>query len=228
VTSQAATTNADRVYRAIRLDILNGRLAPGSRMRVEQLRERYQVSSGVVREALPRLAGEGLAVLAPQQGYSVISVSEEDLRHLTQARIAIETQVFRQSIEAGDLEWEARVVSAHHTLSRISMVTDSGDLSEDWAPTHAAFHGALLMGCPNAWLRGMAASMRELAEVYRSWSWKPGEARDRAIAAEHEELRDLALARDADGGCAALATHIRLTTEILLEARYNAVGGHPT
>jgi DNA-binding GntR family transcriptional regulator len=84
------------------------------------------------------------------------------------------------------------------------------------------------MGCPNAWLRGLAESMRELAEVYRSWSWKPGEARHRVIAAEHKELRDLALARDADRGCAALASHIRLTTEILLEARYNAVGTRRT
>ncbi len=212
------STRADRAYRAIRADILNGRLEPGSRLRVEALSERYEASSGVLREALPRLAGEGLAVLVPQQGYSVVAISADELRHLTQARVAIECQVFRQSMEAGDLAWESQVASSHHILSRTPIVTTADDLNDEWKEAHTAFHRALLAGCPNAWLRQLAESMRDHTEVYRSWSRRSGEERDRDIHAEHERLRDLALGRDLEEGVAALAAHIELTTDVLLEA----------
>lgn len=217
--AQSGSTRADLVYRRLRADILNGRLEPGRRLRVEELSRAYEVSSGVLREALPRLVGQGLAVLLPQQGYRVISISPEDLRHLTEARVSIETQVLRQSILAGDLDWESAVVATHHTLSRIDMLTATGELNEEWTAAHQEFHQALLEGCPNARLRGIADSMRELAEVYRAWSAEPGEAHDRDVAAEHQTLRDLALARDADGASRALAAHIQLTTDLLLETR---------
>jgi DNA-binding GntR family transcriptional regulator len=217
MTPGAGSTRADLVYQRLRTDILNGRLEPGQRLRVEQLSQDYSVSSGVLREALPRLAGEGLATLLPQQGYRVIAVSPEDLRHLTEARIAIETQVLRQSIASGSLDWESDVVAAHHTLTRIAMLTADGAVSEEWRAAHADFHRALLAGCPNIRLRAIAESMREVAEVYRVWSAGPGLAADRDVAAEHQALADAAAARDTESAAALLTDHIQLTTDLLLD-----------
>jgi DNA-binding GntR family transcriptional regulator len=217
MTPGAGSTRADLIYQRLRADILNGRLEPDQRLRIEQLSQEYGVSSGVLREALPRLAGEGLATLLPQQGYRVISVSPDDLRHLTEARVAIETQVFRQSIAHGSLDWESDVVAAHHTLTRIAMLTPDGEVSEDWRAAHAEFHRALLAGCPNVRLRAIAESMREIAEVYRVWSAAPGLAADRDVAAEHRALAEAAAARDADTGAALLEAHIQLTTDLLLQ-----------
>jgi DNA-binding GntR family transcriptional regulator len=218
MTPGAGSTRTDVVYQQLRTDILNGRLEPGQRLRFEQLSQEYGVSSGVLREALPRLAGEGLATLLPQQGYRVISVSPEDLRHLTEARIAIETQVLRQSIGSGPVEWESEVVAAHHTLSRMEMLTADGVVSDEWRAAHADFHRALLAGCPNVRLRAIADSMREVAEVYRGWSAGPGLAAERDVAAEHKALAEAATARDADAACDLLARHIQLTTDLLLDS----------
>jgi DNA-binding GntR family transcriptional regulator len=218
MTPGAGSTRTDVVYQQLRTDILNGRLEPGQRLRFEQLSQEYGVSSGVLREALPRLAGEGLATLLPQQGYRVISVSPEDLRHLTEARIAIETQVLRQSIASGPLEWESEVVAAHPTLTRKEMLSRDGVVSDEWRAAHADFHRALLAGCPNVRLRAIADSMREVAEVYRGWSAGPGLAAERDVAAEHKDLAEAATARDADTASALLANHIQLTTDLLLDA----------
>lgn len=214
--SSGSTTRVDLVYRRLRSDILNGRLEAGSRLGIESLSARYGVSGGVLREALPRLVGQGLAVSLPQQGFRVISVSAEDLRHLTEARVAIETQVLRQSVESGSVGWEAQLLASHHNLRRTPYATGDGDISEDWTDAHMSFHRALLAGCANPRLVAIADMLRETACVYQCWSRRPGDDRNRDIAAEHAELCDLALERDAAGAVAALARHIELTTQLIL------------
>ena len=207
------------MYRRLRSDILNGHLEAGSRLGIEFLSTRYGVSGSVVREALPRLVGQGLAVSLPQQGFRVISVSVEDLRHLTEARVAIETQVLRQSILSGSVEWESQGVGSHHNLKRTPYTADDGDISEEWTAAHMSFHRALLAGCANPRLISIAEMLRETASVYQCWSRKPGEERHRDIAAEHAELCELALDRDASRAVEALATHIQLTTQLILGDR---------
>lgn len=212
-----SSTRADEVYRRLRSDILNGRLEPGSRLRVEALSETYGVSSGVLREALPRLAGQGLTVLVPQQGFRVVSVSAEDLLHLTEARVAIETLVLRQSVTLGTTEWEANLVASHHHLVRTPEYEANGDVNEEWASAHVRFHESLLAGCPNLRLRSIGESLREAAEVYRYWSSGPGVMHHRNIEAEHKAIFDRALARDADGAAIAVQDHIEATTRLLLD-----------
>jgi DNA-binding GntR family transcriptional regulator len=211
-----ASSRADLVYRRLRADILNGRLKPGSPLRMGALCEAYQVSSGVLREALPRLVGQGLAVSVPQQGYRVVSVSAGDLVHLTEARSAIETQVLRQSMQSGGIEWESDVLAVGHLLDNTPYLTADGDINEEWQEVHGRFHSTLLSGCPNPHLRAIAASLRDFAEVYLSWSRRPGEAQSRDIDAEHRAIGEGVLAHDVDGAVAALKRHIELTTQLLI------------
>jgi DNA-binding GntR family transcriptional regulator len=219
-----SSTRADLVYQRLRADILNGRLQPGSRLRVEALGERYGASSGVLREALPRLAGQGLAVLAPQQGFRVVSVSIEDLMHLTEARLAIETLVLTHSLREGTTEWEANLVASHHHLSRTPQYAEDGDVNEEWSAANVRFHSALLEGCSNLRLLSITESLRDAAEVYRYWSSKPGENHHRDVAAEHKAICDRALERDVPAAVEALRFHIETTTRLVLEARGEAAG----
>src|SRR5690349_21307966 len=120
----STNTRVDATYRRIRADIIGGRLAPGSRLLFAEMTERYGASTGVLREALPRLVEQGLVVSQPQIGFRVMSLSVDDLRHLTEARVAIETLVLRQSVTHGDLAWETTVLGAHHTLARTPKLGD--------------------------------------------------------------------------------------------------------
>jgi len=211
-----ASSRAETLYRQLRADILNGRLKPGSPLRMGALCEAYQVSSGVLREALPRLVGQGLAVSVPQQGYRVVSVSAEDLMHLTEARSTIEALVLNQSMREGGIEWESEVLAVGHLLHNTAYLDGNGDINEEWQEAHGRFHSTLLSGCPNPHLRATAASLRDFAEVYLSWSRRPGEAQSRDIAAEHRAISERALAHDPDGAVAALKRHIELTAQLLL------------
>jgi DNA-binding GntR family transcriptional regulator len=215
---QPLSTNVDRVLAEIRSDILAGRSRPGTRLRLTGLTQRHACSMGVLREALSRLVSQGLVEAEPQHGFRVMSISPSDLCDLTGARKAIETLVVREAVAHGSLAWEGELLAAHHALSRTTqMAADDPDrLSEDWTKAHAAFHNALLDGCPNPRLRAIARSLRDSAELYRQWSVPLGHGEDRDIGREHEALLQAALDRDADMAATILASHIQRTTHDLV------------
>src|SRR5882757_3417211 len=104
----------EKTYRRIRTDIVFGKLAPAEKLKLDRLREDYRASVSTLRELLNRLVSEGLVVAEGQRGFEVAPVSAQDLRELAALRLLLETHALTQSFETGDVDWEGRVVSAHH------------------------------------------------------------------------------------------------------------------
>jgi DNA-binding GntR family transcriptional regulator len=211
-----STTRADEAYGRIRRDVLNGRHRPGSKLLAGTLCDQYGISSGVLREVLPRLAGEGLVVSEPQRGFRVADVSVEDLRQLTELRILVESEALRQAIAHGDLRYEADLVAAHHTLAGSRPLDPSGDICDEWLQAHAAFHHALLAGAPNLRLQSVATQLRDATEVYRCWSGPLGDEPDRDVAGEHRRILDATIARTTEVAVALLSQHYEHTTAIMI------------
>lgn len=212
------TTLTERVYAGVRADILAGRHQPGARLRFAALSQQYDVSTAVVREALIRLAERHLLVLAPNQGFRVVEISRQDLIDLTEVRVLIEGRALRLSVEKGDMEWEAGVVSTHHVLARTPLYSgDGAGTTDEWAAAHNAFHEALGAGCGNARLVGMTHLLRDSSELYRQLSVKAPSERERDVAGEHRALMELAVARRADDAVESLRQHLQRTTDLLLD-----------
>ncbi|MEC5385277.1 GntR family transcriptional regulator [Uliginosibacterium sp. H3] len=87
---------ADRVYEAIYAAVLDHRLAPGSRLREEELASTFAVSRTLVRQALHRLAQDGVIVLRPNRGAQVPEPTRRDGEHVFDARRVIECEVVRR------------------------------------------------------------------------------------------------------------------------------------
>jgi DNA-binding GntR family transcriptional regulator len=204
----APTTRTEEVFEQVRSDLLNGRFEPGQRIKAVGLGQRFGVSLSVVREALTRLSEQGLLVANPQRGFSVRSLSVDDLGDLTGVRVQIETMALRQAFARGDLAWETQVLGSHHTLERTPVTTDDGSFNEEWPVAHRAFHQALLVGCGSPRLQEISTALRDSAELYRRWYWALVDDHNRDIAAEHRQLKDLALKRDADRAVEVLTAHI--------------------
>ena len=206
------------VHAQLREEILGGELAPGSRLKVAGLAARFDVSASVVREALTRLSEQGLVLSAPHTGFRVKPVSAEDLLDLTRLRTDIDLIGLRRSLEKGGVEWEARLVAAHHRLARTEPFED-GDpsrLTEAWAAAHAEFHQALIEGSGSPRLLELAASLRDAAEIYRRWSFR-SDGRSRDVAGEHQALLDASLARDAERAGEILTRHLQRTADSLTD-----------
>jgi DNA-binding GntR family transcriptional regulator len=153
-----ASTRTDEVYQVLHKDLLNGRIAPGERLRLVELSARFGVSQSVTREALVRLAETGLVVATPQRGFRVRDLSVQDIEALTEARVQIELVTLQFAIERGDIHWETSVVASHHLLEKTSVESADGRFNEEWAQRHRAFHRALLSGCANPHLEGSLPS----------------------------------------------------------------------
>jgi GntR family transcriptional regulator, rspAB operon transcriptional repressor len=100
-------TLSDRVYQRLRDAILDGRLASGQWLRQEILSNELGTSQLPVREAIRRLASEGLAVRIPYRGVQVVEYSPEDIIDMFNVRLVLECMAVRYAatrISPGDLE----------------------------------------------------------------------------------------------------------------------------
>ena len=209
-------TRTEQVYDRLRSDLLNGILHPSQKLKMVELTERFGVSQSVVREALTRLTEQGLLVATPQRGFRVRDLSIEDIAELTETRIQVESIAVRLAVERGDLQWETGILAAHHRLERTPVTRDDGTVSEDWSGHHRDFHQALLTGCGNRRLESVASSLRDSAELYRRWYWVLTDDHQRDLAAEHRQLKELALARNADRAVEVLTDHIERAPSLLI------------
>lgn len=214
-------TKADRVFDSLRGDILAGRHRPGARLLYTDLCGQYATSTGVLREALLRLCEQGLVAGEAQRGFRVVPLSPADLNELTEARCELETLTLRLAMTHGDIDWESRLIAAHHRLARSPQldVDDPDRLSEAWVSAHEEFHAALLDGCANVRLTSITATLRASAELYRRWSVPLGRESGRDIPSEHAGILEAAVARDIPRAVDLLGQHIRRTTEILLRSQ---------
>ena len=216
-TKQRAASLTAHVHEQLRADILNGRHAPGSPLRLASLAKQFEVSMSVIREALVRLAEQHLVVLAPNQGFRVVDISREDLVDLTEMRIMLEGLALRRSIENGDVNWEAKILATHHVLERAPLARDGEPgTTDEWSAAHAAFHDALGVACDSPRLLTMVRSLRDSSELYRQLSGAGGGEGSRDIAGEHRQLMELATSRQADQAVEALRLHFQRTTDAVL------------
>jgi DNA-binding GntR family transcriptional regulator len=202
-----ATTIADRAYHRIRTDIVFGRLAPGARLRLELMATIYGASVSTLREILSRLSSEGLIVAEGQRGFQVAPVSADGFRDVAAMRLLLETYAIPLSFEAGDLEWESRLVAAHHKLAVLERRMMGGDQSEaeTWKRYDRQFHQTLIDACGSQTLLDLYAGV---FDQYLRYQMVAVVFRGAIAAEEHRRLLDSALSRDAGLACDVLAEHV--------------------
>ncbi|MBY8889350.1 GntR family transcriptional regulator [Streptomyces sp. PTM05] len=214
---------SEQVHAHLRDAIMRGDHAPGDALKPQDLAKEQGVSLAVVREALVRLVGEGLAERLPNRGFAVPPFSDRRWQEIAEARKTIEPAVLRMSVERGDVDWEARVRAAHHRLVRTpAYLPEEGEhYSGAWAEAHRAFHRTLLEGCGNPTLLETFDRLWIASELARRWSAHRNPGRDGAE--EHRRLEEAALARDADTAAEVLVRHLTLTAAGLTDGADRAV-----
>lgn len=204
----ARETIGATIYHRLRSDIIMGRLLPGQRLRLDQLKEDYAAGASTLREALSRLTADGFVLAEGQRGFEVTPISAEGLHEIAALRLLIEEHALRRSFAQGTLDWEAHVIAAHHRLDSHEIRLESGDASEitAWRKSDWQFHQALISAC------GSKVLMQTHAEVFDKYlryqmialAFRPAASRS-----EHLALKEAALARDVPGAVALLRRHLQ-------------------
>lgn len=207
-------TLSEKAYEALRHDIVRGALAAGKPLRLAELSTRYGMGFSPLREALNRLQAERLVTAESLRGFRVAPVSPEAFEDAVSARILIETEALRAAIRTGGDDWAAGIVAALYSLKlQVERGADATDIWELEA-RHHAFHRALLAACNSAWMMEFFERLYMATERYRiPVLLASAGASSRDIQAEHSDLAEATLARDADRAAELLRQHYLRTAE---------------
>jgi DNA-binding GntR family transcriptional regulator len=199
----------DVLAAALRTRILEGELPPGMPLREEALAGEYDVARHTLRSALRALQGEGLVQILPNRGARVTSLSPEDVRGLSDLRIALEVESARMALARGGGRLPA---SVHDAAARLAALCRRR--RPKWGPVaeaHEELHHSIVLAADSP---RMAAVHRQAGAELRlfvlqlppTWTFE-------RIAADHLEL----IRRLEADGPDALRPHIEESTRALLE-----------
>jgi DNA-binding GntR family transcriptional regulator len=209
-------TLSERAAILVERDIIAGQLAPGARLGIVDLVQRYDIGATPLREGLSRLVSRGLIVGIGQRGFRVADISREDLADITDMRSLVEIEALRLAIAHGDDGWEAGIVGSLHQMRRHIERTgnDFREGAPDFDRLHKAFHTSLLSACGSKRLLSAHSDLYDQAYRYRRVMMR-GFDSGRKFVAEHQRLADAVLARDVGKAQAMLKTHLRSTLEFV-------------
>ena len=142
-----STSLTSQLTQSLRDELLNGTFRPGQQLRLNQLSQQFHVSLSPLREALSRLAAEGLVIAQDQRGYQAAPVSVRNHQEITELRTMLEPHALRISMQQGGEDWEVAVLAAHHRLQQVEKraASDPEALAE-WEIRHREFHLMLIGG----------------------------------------------------------------------------------
>ncbi len=207
---------AAQILESLTNDIIQCEYSPRQKLHIKTLKDRYNVGTSPLREALSQLIAKDLVISENQRGFYVSDISIEDLTDIYQARSKIESLCIEMAIEKGDDFWEANLIAASHRLNKYSK---SGEIEMgEWQSRHAAFHEALVVGCMSPRLFQIRDSLFEKSTRYRNLWLKENVTNTEALKInqnEHAALLILALERDKKAAKKLIEAHIMTPVEII-------------
>jgi DNA-binding GntR family transcriptional regulator len=217
--TQEASSRSEAIYLDLRQKLLRGEFAPNYRLKLSELCAERGVSVSVAREALTRLAEQGLIQSQPNKGFYVPDYTVEEINDLAFLRAHIEALAIRLAIERGGAAWEASVVATHHELRLTPRVPASADQTGNhrWSRAHAAFHAACVAACGSPRLLAAQHRLYDEAEVLRQMSDMSG-GLSRDVESEHAAIVQAITSRDAESAAELIRGHVEFTARLSVKA----------
>ncbi|MEZ4500086.1 MAG: GntR family transcriptional regulator [Thermomicrobiales bacterium] len=206
----ATATLAEQVYDNLRQGILANDYPPGTSLREESLAAHFAVSRVPVREALRRLAADGLVTLTPRLGATVSSLSPKQFLDAYRVREALETLAIRLAVPnftAEDME------ALRHCNDQMRLHATNGDTTAFFA-ANAAFHDLIMIRADNDDLRSIYSTLMDRMRRYRWPSLDLRGGMERSVG-EHDAILGAIVAGDQDEAARLLAAHIHVPQKIL-------------
>ncbi len=202
-----SATLADRVFEQLRRAIVEGEIAPGSKISEPEMAARFGISRGPLREAMRRLESTNLVERRPNLGARVVTLTSEQLIEIYVVREALEGMAARLAAEhmADEaieelkhlLEQHRREVAREYWQAYFQK---EGDMD---------FHYRIVKGSGNQRLIGILCDdLYHLARMYRC-QFGMGSDRARDALKEHALIVDAIAERDGELAELLMRRHIR-------------------
>jgi len=209
-----------RVHEHLREEILSGRLTPGTELQEVALAESLGVSRGPLREAIGRLAAEGLVTVRPRRGAVVRALSKEEFLEAYQVREALEVMAVRLAVP--ELT-RSEVTALERLTDQMAARAEDGDV-QGFFRANTAFHQTFFDAAGNGMLAELYRQLRGQIDRHRLRSLELRGNLDRSIA-EHKAILRAAKAGDVERAAHLVAEHIRVPQIRLLVEEHEGEDG---
>jgi DNA-binding GntR family transcriptional regulator len=201
---------ADVVVDYLRSAIIRGDIAPGARINIKEVQERFDVSHIPVREALRQLEAENLVVNIPRRGSIASPVSVDDLVSLYDLRRLIEPEVAARAARHMD---DGRMRLVEQALAAV----DASDRnSTKFIAADRAFHWKILEPGATPLIQRTLAQLWQSSERFVRIGLRVPTTAARTRQ-QHHEIVDAVRARDERTVRSAYRRHLTLTEDVVRE-----------
>lgn len=206
----------DAVYDTLREAILTRRFPPGQRLHVDELRQQLGVSRTPLKDALNRLALQGLVRVAPRYGTFVSELRADEMAEITDVRLVLELHAVELGvprISRGQLRQMNACVEAMRKT-----VTPQGNITDHMAfiASDHDFHHVILEAAGNHKLAEMYETLNVHIQVARVY-YMATDKRAQLVCSEHESILRAYEAHSIPEAKAALSTHLDTARRATLE-----------
>lgn len=212
---------SERAYEYVRRRILDGSYPMASKLVEDQLAREAGISRTPVREALRRLAADGLVVFEPNRGARVASIARTELLEIYSLRVVLESHVAARACQRMD----------YPTIDKLEGLADemestAREARSDELPTscvrrlidlNAEFHNALVEKAESPWHAQSLTKLLQIPLLYRTMGMYSREELARSQG-HHRELIAAFVARDPDWAASTMRSHILAARATLLRA----------
>lgn len=163
---QQVMTIQEQVYQFLKEDICSGAFQPGQHLQELAIANQYRVSRSPVREALRRLAADGLVEESPNRGVTVKRYSAEDMEEIFEMRVMMENEAIDRLTPAKILSIKDALLQL---LEQMKQVHRRGDLPE-YITMDSRLHRMLVQGSENRLLFRLYDHIDTLIRQFRRFS----------------------------------------------------------
>lgn len=209
--SQKRRTAQQVAYDALKTAILSGHLPAGSRLQQGQLATQLNVSTTPVREALSRLASEGLVRADAHRGAVVRGLDRAELAEIYELRQTLEPIVARKAAE-------------HITTEQLDQAEELWREMEDssdparWAESNRQFHALISSAAHAPRLESIVKGLRDSSTRYVQWSLTATPQRFFSANKDHLDLITALRAGDGERAAKIAEGHMSGTLAALRQA----------
>jgi DNA-binding GntR family transcriptional regulator len=220
---QTTAVNA-QVLDALRAAVITGELPAGTLHSVATLAGQLGVSRTPVREALIKLAQQGMVRFERNRGVRILQTSLHDLEEVFALRLLLEVPATRRAVRLLTPTTQAATL---RELRRVFAAMESAAAADDefrmWEHDRR-FHRVLLEASGNGRLAEYVDGLRDMV-LRRGVSTAHQSRTLEGIVEEHRVVLERVLAGDADGAAEAMRVHILHTAELLVAQEAGAEAG---
>lgn len=198
---------ADEVYRALKSAIQTGRLAPGEHLVEDTLRTEYGLSRTPIRNALRRLAENGLVTIEANRGAFVASWTSDDVAEVMSIRALLEPHAAALAAERRTEEQLERLLEICSSMEACERKR-AGDFRDELARQNHELHTSVLECAASPRLFTITANLTRAPLMVGSFQFYSDDQLQRSLR-EHRDLVEAIETRDAPSARAVMEAHLR-------------------